>query len=432
MKFTKSQRYYNEAKRIMPGGVNSPVRAFKSVGGNPIFINKGKGSKIIDVDQNEYIDYVNSWGPLILGHCHPKVLKAINSVLQEGTSFGACNRYEIELAKLIIEAIPSIEKIRFVNSGTEAVMSAIRVARAFTGKSKIIKFDGCYHGHYDDLLVKAGSGLATYGVPASKGILDEIAKNTISLPYNNITAVEDAIEKNKNEIAAIILEPIAANMGVVLPENGFLTGLAKLCKEERILLIFDEVITGFRICYGGVQNIYEIKPDITILGKIIGGGFPVGAYGGRKEIMDLISPEGDVYQAGTLSGNPVAMIAGITTLKILKKFKSYKKINDLCAELTHKLSDIFEENKLKVTINRAGSMFTCFFLDKRPKNFDDVKNADAKKYSKFFWGLINNKVYFPPSQFEACFISFAHSKSDIEKTAKAVEKTIRILQKDSQ
>lgn len=432
MRFTNSQRYYNEAKRIMPGGVNSPVRAFKSVGGNPIFINKGKGSKIIDIDQNEYIDYVNSWGPLILGHCHPKVLKAINSVLQNGTSFGACNRYEVELAKLIIEAIPSIEKIRFINSGTEAVMSAIRVARAFTGKSKIIKFDGCYHGHYDDLLVKAGSGLATYGVPASKGILAEIAKNTISLPYNNITAVEDAIEKNKNEVAAIILEPIAANMGVVLPENGFLTGLAKLCKEERILLIFDEVITGFRICYGGVQNIYEIKPDITILGKIIGGGFPVGAYGGRKEIMDLISPEGDVYQAGTLSGNPVAMIAGITTLKILKKFKSYKKINDLCAELTHKLSDIFEENKLKITINRAGSMFTCFFLDKRPKNFDDVKNADTKKYSKFFWGLINNKVYFPPSQFEACFISFAHSKSDIEKTAKAVEKTIRILQKDSQ
>jgi len=426
MKLTKSKRYYEEARKIMPGGVNSPVRAFKNVGGHPIFINKGRGSKIIDVDRNEYIDYVNSWGPLILGHCHPKVLKAIKSVLEEGTSFGACNRYEIELAKLIIEAIPSIEKIRFVNSGTEAVMSAIRVARAFTGRNKIIKFDGCYHGHYDDLLIKAGSGLATYGVPASKGILSEIVKNTISLPYNNIKAVEEAIEKNKDEIAAIILEPIAANMGVVLPEDGFLTGLAKLCREEKILLIFDEVITGFRICYGGVQNIYEIKPDITILGKIIGGGFPVGAYGGKKEVMDLISPEGDVYQAGTLSGNPVAMMAGIATLKILKKIKSYKKINDLCAELTHKLSDIFEENKLKVTINRAGSMFTCFFLDKRPKNFDDVKNADTNKYAKFFWGLIHNKVYFPPSQFEACFLSFAHSKSDIERTAKAVEKTVHV------
>lgn len=410
----------------MPGGVNSPVRAFKSVGGTPLFISKGKGSKIIDVDGNTYIDYVCSWGPLILGHSNPIVIKAIKEALNNGTSFGACNYSEIKLSKIITEAIPSIEKIRFVNSGTEAVMSAIRVARAFTGKTKIIKFDGCYHGHYDDLLVKAGSGLATYGVPSSKGVSPEVAKNTISLPYNDVKIIEEALEKNKNEIAAIIVEPIAGNMGVVLPENGFLTSLWKLCKEEKILLIFDEVITGFRICYGGVQNIYEIKPDLTILGKIIGGGLPIGAYGGRKEIMDLISPNGDVYQAGTLSGNPIAMAAGIATLQELKK-KNYKYINDLCAELTHNLSDLIEKHNIPAALNRAGSMFTCFFLNKRPKNFEEVKKADVEKYSKFFWGLIKNNVYFPPSQFEACFISFAHNKADINKTIEAAAKIFKSL-----
>lgn len=424
MKFEKSQTFFQIAQLLMPGGVNSPVRAFKSVGGEPLYIKCGKGSKIIDIDGNEFIDYVASWGLLILGHSHPSVVKEIVKTAQTGTSFGTCHKNEIVLSQMIIEAIPSIEKIRFVNSGTEAVMSAIRVARAFTGKEKIIKFDGCYHGHYDNLLVKAGSGLATFGIPSSKGISGESAKNTVSLPYNDFHAVEKTVNQYKKEISAIILEPIAANMGVVHPEEGFLTNLSKICKVNDILLIFDEVITGFRMCYGGVQNIYEIKPDLTILGKIIGGGLPVGAYGGKKEIMALVAPEGDVYQAGTLSGNPIAMSAGIVTLKLLKKY-DYNKINNLAAELSHQLSDLFEKNKIGVIINRAGSMFTCFFMGKRPKNFNDVKNADTDKYAKFFWGLLHHNVYFPPSQFEACFVSFAHTYADIKRTVIAAQKALK-------
>jgi glutamate-1-semialdehyde-2,1-aminomutase len=423
MKFDKSGKLFHKAQSLMPGGVNSPVRAFKSVGGEPLYIQSGKGSHITDVDGNQFIDYVASWGPLILGHSHPQVIKAIKETALSGTSFGTCHANEILLAKLIIDAIPNIEKIRFVNSGTEAVMSAIRAARAYAGREKIIKFDGCYHGHYDNLLVKAGSGLATLGIPSSKGISAEAAKNTISLPYNDLASVEKTIQQNSNAIAAIILEPIAANMGVVLPEEGFLNGLGRLCKDYAIVLIFDEVITGFRMCYGGVQNIYNIKPDLTILGKIIGGGLPVGAYGGKKEIMQLIAPEGDVYQAGTLSGNPIAMSAGIATLSLLKK-SNYKKLSKTAADLTHRLSEVFEQHHIKAVINRAGPMFTCFFLDQRPKNFNDVNAADTKLYASFFWGLIRNNVYFPPSQFEACFVSFAHTSQDIERTVQAVKRAL--------
>jgi len=423
MKFEKSEQYYSVAKELMPGGVSSPVRAFRAVGGAPIFIKKGIGSRVIDEDDNEYIDYVGSWGPLILGHSHPAVVHAIQEAVQDGTSFGACHVSEIRLAELIKEAFPSIEKVRFVNSGTEAVMSAIRIARAFTGKEKIIKFDGCYHGHYDNLLVKAGSGLATFGLASSLGVSSEAVINTITLPYNNIEMVGKAFERFGKEIGMVIVEPVAANMGVVKPEAEFLVNLEKICKDNNALLIFDEVITGFRLCYGGAQKIYSINPDITILGKIIGGGLPVGAYGGRKEIMDLLAPVGDVYQAGTLSGNPVAMSAGIATLTSLKEM-NYDKLDEMTEKLVSSVKEIFQNANIDMGINRMGSMFTCFFLHKQPRNFDDVKMANSISYAKFFWALIKNGVYFPPSQFEACFVSFAHNDEDIKRTIEAVEKAV--------
>lgn len=420
MKLNKSESLFDFAQKLMPGGVSSPVRAFKSVGGTPIFMKSGNGAIIIDEDGNKYVDYVASWGPLILGHANRIVIEAIERTAENGTSFGACTFAEIELAKLIVEAFPSIEKVRFVNSGTEAVMSAIRVARAYTGREKIIKFDGCYHGHYDNLLVKAGSGLATFGISSSLGIPADTIQNTITLPYNNIEIVRKAFERFPTQIASIIIEPVAANMGLVLPEGNFLQQLEEICKENGTLLIFDEVITGFRLCYGGAQTIYSINPDITILGKIIGGGLPVGAYGGKKEIMDYVAPIGNVYQAGTLSGNPVAMNAGIATLKILKK-KNYEQLSKITENLTTQIEKIFKELNIGIAINRIGSMFTFFFLDKKPKNFEDVMMSNTILYSKFFWALIKNGVYFPPSQFEVCFVSFAHKDNYIKKTIKAVK-----------
>lgn len=420
MRIKRSERLFNLAQQLMPGGVSSPVRAFKSVSGTPIFIKSGNGARVIDEDGNEYVDYVASWGPLILGHANRIVIEAIKRAAENGTSFGACTISEIELAKLIIEAFPSIEKVRFVNSGTEAVMSAIRVARAFTGREKIIKFDGCYHGHYDNLLVKAGSGLATFGISSSLGIPTDAIQKTITLPYNNIEVVEKAFEKFTNQIAVVIIEPVAANMGLVLPELNFLRRLEKICRENGTLLIFDEVITGFRLCYGGAQTLYSIKPDITILGKIIGGGLPVGAYGGRKEIMDYIAPIGNVYQAGTLSGNPIAMNAGIATLKILKK-KNYEQLSKVTENLANQVEEVFKDLNIGIAVNRMVSMFTCFFLNKKPKNFEDVMMSNTILYSKLFWGLLKGSVYFPPSQFEVCFVSFAHRDNDVKVTLKAVK-----------
>jgi glutamate-1-semialdehyde 2,1-aminomutase len=421
----RSKMLFSRAQRLIPGGVNSPVRAFRSVGGEPRFIRSGKGSRISDVDGVSYIDYLGSWGPLILGHCPAAVQSALRSQIELGTSFGASTENEVVIAEMITKAIPSIEKVRLVNSGTEATMSAIRLARAFTGRNKIIKFDGCYHGHVDSLLVKAGSGVATLGLPDSAGVQPQDCSSTISVPYNDSETVQHVLDLNRAEVAAVIIEPVAGNMGTVLPSRGFLQRLRKLTREHGALLIFDEVITGFRLSYGGAQELLNVKPDLTCFGKIIGGGLPVGAYGGHREIMRWVAPEGPVYQAGTLSGNPLAVAAGIATLKVLKQPSCYKKLEKMTAELVSGLQKAAEQGGVPVQINHTGSMFTVFFSKSPVTDFQSAKASDTARYALFFHSMLEQGVYFPPSQFETCFVSLAHTKGDIRTTIQAAREAFK-------
>lgn len=425
MNHKNSEKLFKKASEIIPGGVNSPVRAFKAVGGNPIFIQKAKGSKIYDADANEYLDYVLSWGPMILGHAHPVVVKALKSAVEKGTSYGAPTALEIQLAELIIRAYPSIEKIRMVNSGTEATMSAIRVARGFTGRDKIIKFEGCYHGHADGLLVKAGSGATTFGVPDSPGVPKSYARNTLTLPFNDLKTFKKTVEKNWKDIAGVIVEPVVGNIGCVLPRPGFLEGLQKITRSYGILLIFDEVMTGFRVALGGAQAYYGISPDMTCLGKVIGGGLPVGAYGGKKEIMSMVAPEGPVYQAGTLSGNPLAMTAGIETLKILFKKGTYEKLEETMQNLEQGINQVAKKAGIKAKFYRAGTMFCTYFSDKEVVDYASAKYSDTGIFARFFHGLLNRGINIAPSQFESGFISLAHTEKDINNTIKAVYETLK-------
>ena len=416
----RSKDLFNKSSQIIPGGVNSPVRAFKSVGSMPFFVREARGSKIVDVDGKEYVDYVGSWGPMILGHAHPEVVEAICRAAERGTSYGAPTEAEFEMAQTLTEAIPSIEMVRMVSSGTEAVMSAIRLARAFTGKNAILKFAGCYHGHADSFLSgSAGSGLATFGIPASPGVPSALAELTLTVPYNDVETARSTLLECRDVLSCVVLEPVAGNMGVVMPKKGFLAELKKLTAENGILLIFDEVITGFRLHYGGYQDLAGIKPDMTCLGKIIGGGLPVGAFGGRREIMEMLAPAGPVYQAGTLSGNPLAMSAGLATLKILKRENGYKKLEKTTSALCHEMDRIFRETGVQVKINQAGSMFTPFFQKGDIHDFECAKLSDTGLFSKFFGKMLKNGISLPPSQFETSFVSFAHSEEDLNKTLEA-------------
>jgi glutamate-1-semialdehyde 2,1-aminomutase len=423
----RSKKLFEEAKKHIPGGVNSPVRAFRSVGGEPLFIKMAKGSKIYDVDGKAYIDYVLSWGPMILGHAHPVITAALKKTIANGTSFGAPTELEITLAKMVEKAFPSIEMVRMVSSGTEATMSAIRVARGFTGRDKILKFDGCYHGHGDSLLVKAGSGVATFGLPDSPGVPADLAKLTLTVAYNDLDAVKEVVSREGERIACIIVEPVAGNMGCVPPEPGFLAGLRTVCNNYGIVLIFDEVMTGFRVDFGGAQQRYKIRPDLTCLGKVIGGGLPVGAYGGKRDIMERIAPIGPIYQAGTLSGNPLAMVAGIETLKLLMKSGVYKKLEKSTREIENGFTDAAREAGIPSTINRVGSMFTAFFTDKKVKDFASAKTSDTALFGKFFLSMLKNGVNLAPSQFEAAFMSLAHSSVDINKTIEAARKSFKSI-----
>ena len=427
MSGARSRRLFEEAKKHIPGGVNSPVRAFRSVGGEPLFIKKAKGSKIVDADGKAYIDYVLSWGPMILGHTHPKVTAALRKAIANGTSYGAPTELEITLAKMVIKAVPSIEMVRMVSSGTEATMSAIRVARGHTGRNKIVKFDGGYHGHGDSLLVKAGSGVATFGLPDSPGVPTDLAKLTITISYNDLDEFKDVASREGEQIACIIVEPVAGNMGCVPPEPGFLEGLRQVCDQYGIILIFDEVMTGFRVAYGGAQQRYKVKPDLTCLGKVIGGGLPVGAFGGRREIMEKVAPIGPIYQAGTLSGNPLAMTAGIETLKLLSKPGVYKTLEKISADLEQGLRAAAAEAGVPVTFNRVGSMFTGFFTDQKVKDFASAKTSDTTRFGKYFLSMLKNGVNLAPSQFEAAFVSLAHSRADIGKTIEAARKSLKGL-----
>lgn len=415
---------FDRALDVIPGGVNSPVRACKSVGTNPIFIDHAEGCMIIDEDGNRFIDYIGSWGPMILGHQHPVVVEALLSVLKRGTSFGAPTDLEIKLAEMVIDAVPSIEMVRMVNSGTEATMSAIRLARGFTGREKIIKFDGCYHGHADSLLVEAGSGVATLSIPGSPGVPKSFADQTLSLPYNDMDSVTEVMEKQGEKIACIIVEPVAGNMGLVTPAEGFLPCLRELTEKNGSLLIFDEVMTGFRVAHGGAQSIYGIFPDLTCLGKIIGGGLPVGAYGGRREIMEHIAPKGPVYQAGTLSGNPLAMAAGIATLDQLNEPGFYETLDEKSYRLATGLKKTAENADINVMVNRAGSMLGLFFTDRVVMNFDDAKTSDLRLFSDYYNGMLKEGIYMAPSQFEALFVSAAHDMEHIDATIKAAEEVM--------
>jgi glutamate-1-semialdehyde 2,1-aminomutase len=423
----KSELLFEEAKKYIPGGVNSPVRAFKAVGGTPPFITSALGSKIYDVDGKEYIDYVCSWGPMIVGHRHPQVIEALQNVLTKGLSYGAPTEAEIELARLIVEAVPSIEMVRMVNSGTEATMSAIRLARGYTGRDKIIKFSGCYHGHGDFLLVKAGSGATTLGIPDSKGVPDDFARNTITLPFNNLNAVKKAVKAEASKIAAIILEPVPGNMGVVLPQEGFLRGLQELCHETGIVLIFDEVMSGFRVAWGGAQSLYGVIPDMTCLGKAVGGGLPVGAFGGKKEIMEVLAPLGPVYQAGTLSGNPLAVVAGLETLKILAQPGTYEKLSKSSEYLVKEAEKIAHKAGVKIYFSRVGSMFTLFFTSQEVIDYDTALKSDTVVFSRYFHLMLQGGIYLAPSQFEANFISLAHSQENLDKTLEVMTKTFKKL-----
>ena len=420
MNTTKSTVLFHEAQQHMPGGVNSPVRAFKSVGRDPLYIARAKGSKIYDVDGNEFVDYIGSWGPMILGHADDRVINAVKAAADAGTSFGASSEKEIELAELVKKFVPSIELVRMVNSGTEATMSAMRLARGFTGRDKIIKFEGCYHGHGDSFLSKAGSGVATLGLPDSPGVTRSTAKDTLNARYNDIGSVEKLVEENDGEIAAVFIEPVAGNMGCVPAKTEFLQALRDLCTAENILLIFDEVMCGFRVAKGGAQELYGISADLTTFGKIIGGGLPVGAYGGRKEIMEMIAPCGPVYQAGTLSGNPLAMTAGIETLKAIDEDPDfYKMLSASCEYLYDGIRKNLEKLDLNFTLNTCGSMFTLFFTREEVTDFDSAKTSDTAAFTKYFNAMLESGVYLPPSQFEACFVSAAHAQADIDKTIEA-------------
>ncbi len=416
---SRSEELFNRAQQVIPGGVNSPVRAFKAVGGKPLFIQRGEGSRIWDADGKEYIDYIGSWGPLIFGHRSPEVLRALNQTLTIGTSFGAPTEGEVELAELITSILPSIDKVRLVNSGTEATMSAIRLARGFTGRERIVKFDGCYHGHGDSLLVRAGSGVATFGLPDSPGVPQSLAELTTVLPYNDQGALKNEFDRRGKEIAGVIVEPIAGNMGCVAPRRGFLELLRDVTKRSGSVLIFDEVMTGFRVALGGAQQLYGVAPDLTTLGKVIGGGLPVGAYGGRAEIMDRVAPAGPVYQAGTLSGNPLAVSAGLATLKRLQREDPYGRLEARGASLQRSLLDIATKFDVPVRLNRVGSMLTLFFSDREVTDFASAKTSDLQKFNAFFHAMLDQGIYLPPSQFEVAFISAAHTESDIDQTIKA-------------
>ena len=414
-----SKELFRKACDVMPGGVNSPVRAFKSVGGDPLFFKKASGSKICDVDGNEYIDYVGSWGPLIFGHAHPQIVDALKRQIQLGTSYGAPTELEIELAERVVSLVPSLEVVRMVNSGTEAVMSAIRLARGVTGRNKILKFEGCYHGHVDSLLVKAGSGLASLGIPECPGIVDDLAKNTLTLPFNDAKRVKDLFTAEGDSIACVIVEPIGGNMGVVPPKVGFLETLREVTKEADAILIFDEVMTGFRVALGGAQSLYNVYPDLTCLGKVIGGGLPVGAYGGSKQLMDNIAPIGSIYQAGTLSGNPLAMTAGIEMLKLLSGQSVYDELELKSEKLCSGYKSNIKKLGIPATFTRVGSMFSMFFTDKDIVDFDSAKSSDTNFFQSYFTALLEEGVYIAPSQFEAGFMSAVHTDEEIEKTIEA-------------
>ena len=421
MKTAQSELLFAKAKKVIPGGVNSPVRACRSVGCDPIFIEKAEGAVITDADGNSYIDFVGSWGPMILGHAHRPVLDALSAAASSGTSFGASTAKEVDLASMVVEAFPSIDKVRFVNSGTEATMSAVRLARGYTGKSIIVKFDGCYHGHADSFLVKAGSGVITLGILGSPGVPDDIVKNTLSLPYNDEQTLEKVLQDRQAEVACVILEPVAGNMGCVPPNPGFLQKVRKLTSELGIVLIFDEVITGFRLAYGGAQEFYDVGADLTCLGKIIGGGLPVGAYGGKQEIMDCVAPDGPVYQAGTLSGNPLAMAAGIATLKQLQQKDFYATLNTKAAAFAEKLGEVARKTGMPVCLNRVGSLMTGFFTTAHVTDFASAMTSDTNRYAQYYQKMLSQGINLAPSQFEVAFISGAHSEKHLEEAAAATE-----------
>jgi len=427
-KFDQSRRLQKRAERMIPGGVNSPVRAFRAVGGDPPFIVRGEGSRVWDADGNEYIDYIGSWGPLILGHSNPIVIEALSGAMRNGTSFGASTPAEADLAELVLSAFPRMQKVRFVSSGTEATMSAIRLARAFTKRKYIVKFEGCYHGHADALLVKAGSGVATLGIPGSAGVPEEFTQFTLALPYNDTEALKEAFKKFKHQIAGLIVEPVVGNMGCVPPARGYLEALRAVTSNDGALLIFDEVMTGFRLGFGGAQELYTIQPDLTTMGKIIGGGLPVGAYGGPAEIMDLVAPLGPMYQAGTLSGNPLAMAAGCAQLRYLREHKSvYAQLDKLSGELVAGVAGAAKAAGVPMTFNRVGSMFTWFFTPGPVTDWESASKSDAEAFGRFFRNMLDGGVYLPPSPYEAAFLSAAHTEEDVHKTIAAAKQAFAMV-----
>ncbi|MBM3837816.1 MAG: glutamate-1-semialdehyde-2,1-aminomutase [Verrucomicrobia bacterium] len=427
MSRAKSERLFAEALKHIPGGVNSPVRAFRAVGGQPFFVTRARGARVFDIDENQYIDYVGTWGPAILGHAHPKIIRAVQQAAEQGTSFGIPNPLEVQMAKLICSAVPSVEKVRMCNSGTEATMSAIRLARGFTRRNKIVKFEGCYHGHADSLLVKAGSGALTFGHPDSAGVPEAFTQHTIVLPFNDADAVRQAFAANPRDIAAVILEAVPGNAGLYLPKPGYLESLRQITLENGALLIFDEVMTGFRLAWGGAQQRFGITPDLSCFGKIIGGGLPVGAFGGRTEVMDCLAPLGPVYQAGTLSGNPVAMAAGIAALEEIKSGDAYEKLEKLGAALETGLAEAAKMARVPVQFNRCGSMFCAYFTGEPVHNLADALKSDRARFAKFFHGMLAGGIYLAPSQFEAGFISLAHSPEEIDATVTAAAKALAVL-----
>ncbi len=423
----KNRELFEKARSLMPGGVSSPVRAFKAVGGDPIIVSRAKGSRLWDVEGKEYIDFLMSWGPLILGHAHPKVVEAVKEQAQKGLSYGLTNPYEIELAELVASCMPSVEMVRFVSSGTEATMSAIRLARGYTGKRYVVKFEGCYHGHGDALLVSAGSGVATLGIPGTPGVPEEVARLTLVIPYNNTEALEEVFRRYGEDIACVIVEPVAGNMGVVLPKPGFLEAIRDLTKRYGALFICDEVITNFRLSKGGAQEVFNVEPDITCMGKILGGGMPLGAYGGRRKIMGKVAPEGPIYQAGTLSGNPLSMVAGLATIRELLSLDPYQELERLTKKLTDGISKILSDKGIAHRINQIASMFTVFFTDREVYDYESAKSSNTELFGRFFRALLKEGVLIPSSQFEAWFLSTAHQEEDIDLTLERIDRAVRSL-----